>query len=127
MSRSVPLGRIPLHLLILTFLLVLVCIAGLPGRAVASGDGQSDASDYLNARVHVIDPPAIEPGDDDQPTIVARKRSRQVQVSSEPGGQSSSGGGAAQVNTPRPGIWASWTEMFRAYVGRLGMLLRMPS
>jgi hypothetical protein len=124
MSRSTPLGRIFLRFVILA--LVLVCVAGSPNPAAAGGEDQSGTSDFVSNRTHVIDPPVIEPGDDDQPTIVARKRSRQVQLATDPG-EGGSGGGAAPVDQPRSSIWARWAEPFRAFVGRLGTLLRMPS
>jgi len=127
MSRSMPLGRTFLRFVILACLFVLACVAGAPDRAMAGGEDHSGTSDFVSMRRHVVDPPVIEPGDDDQPTIVARKRSRQVQLATDAGNDGSGGGGAAPVDQPRPSIWARWAEPFRAFVGRLGTLLRMPS
>ena len=125
MSRSVPVVPIPLRFVILASLLALVSVLVSPGPAIAGDESQSNVSDYVQTRVHVLDPPEVTPGDDDQPTIVTRKRARQIQLVSESGGGES--GGATPVSEPRPAIWLQWTESFRAFVGRLGMLLRMPS
>jgi hypothetical protein len=128
MSRSISLGRTFLRSAILALPLVLACLAGTPDRALAGGEDKSNTSDYVSTRRHVIDPPVIEPGDDDQPTIVTRKRARQVQLAADSGSDGSGGGGgAAPVGQPRPSIWARWTEPFRAFMGRGGILLRMPS
>ena len=124
MNRSRPLGRTPLHFVLLALALALACVAALPERATAGEGGQS--SDFVSVRVHVLDPPEVTPGDDDQPTIVSRKRARQVQLAAEPSG-GGPGGSAIPVEEPRSTIWSRWTEPFRAFVGRLGLLLRMPS
>lgn len=120
MTRRTTLGPKFLSLILLV-LLVVFCFGG---SVAVAGDECTTPGDYVQVRVSTLDPPVVQPGDDDQPTVGVRKRGSQVDFGTKPGPPPPAGKAAARPSAPGQNWWLSIQE----FMGRLGVfLLRMPS
>jgi len=119
MTRRTTLG--PQFLSLILLVLLVVCCFG--GSVAVAGDECTTPGDYVQVRVSTLDPPVVQPGDDDQPTVGVRKRGSQVDFGATPMPPPA---GKAVTRPSAPG--KSWWLSIQEFMGRLGvLLLRMPS
>jgi len=123
MSRRIPSASAAFWTALTLVVILGSCLIASPTFAGEMGSGGGDESVMQETRHSIDNPPeVIEPGDDDQPTI-GKKRGVVICAPAP-------GSAATAVRTPSDdseSMVSGWVKTIRAFVGRLGSMLRLPS
>ena len=119
MTRRIPSASAPIAF---TFLLIL-CAVSLHGVPAFAGESEGDQTPVQLSRVILDDGRDVkEPGDDDQPTIIGRRRTFPHANGSSPATPPPSAGQPVQPASKAAG--PGWINWVRAFYGHLLHSLR---